>query len=92
MPAFMHQRLGYDGFIIGLVLGAYALTTLLTRPLSGRIGDRAGVRVAVLLGDLAGSEPGPAGRDQQVRAPHLARTVGATLSGAIAMRVASSAS
>lgn len=50
LPPFLHDQLGYDGFLIGLVLSAYAVSTLLSRPVSGRIADRAGVKTGVTIG------------------------------------------
>eukprot|EP00456_Euglypha_rotunda_P026176 TRINITY_DN21115_c0_g2_i1.p1 TRINITY_DN21115_c0_g2~~TRINITY_DN21115_c0_g2_i1.p1 ORF type:complete len:279 (-),score=57.52 TRINITY_DN21115_c0_g2_i1:14-850(-) len=50
LPPFLHDRLGYDGFVIGIVLSAYAVSTLLSRPVSGRLADTAGVKVGVMLG------------------------------------------
>jgi MFS family permease len=50
MPTFLHERLGYDGFTIGLVLSSYAVSTLFSRPVGGRIADRAGVKRGVMLG------------------------------------------
>jgi MFS family permease len=50
MPPFLHQRLGCEGFTIGLVLSAYAVSTLFSRPAGGRIADRSGVKRGVALG------------------------------------------
>src|SRR5712671_1219867 len=52
IPLFVHDRLGFDPIVVGLVIGAQAAATLLARPLAGGISDRRGTRVAVICGAL----------------------------------------
>lgn len=52
IPLFVHDRLGFDPIVVGLVIGAQAAATLLARPLAGGIADRRGTRVAVICGAL----------------------------------------
>ena len=52
IPMFVHWQLGFDPFLVGIVIGAQAAATLLARPLAGGIVDRRGTRVAVLAGSL----------------------------------------
>ena len=41
IPLFVHDRLGFDPLIVGIVIGAQAAATLLARPLAGGVSDRA---------------------------------------------------
>ena len=50
IPLFVHDRLGFDPIIVGIVIGAQAAATLLARPLAGGISDRRGTRGAVMVG------------------------------------------
>ncbi|NKF20843.1 MFS transporter [Solimonas marina] len=50
LPLFLHGDLGQNALITGAVLSAHAFSMLASRPLAGRIGDRAGVHRATALG------------------------------------------
>src|SRR6202140_2209628 len=52
IPLFVHDRLGFDPLIVGIVIGAQAAATLLARPLAGGLADRRGTRAAVIVGGL----------------------------------------
>src|SRR5437764_14294781 len=52
IPLFVHDRLGFDPIIVGIVIGAQAAATLLARPLAGGVSDRRGTRAAVIVGAL----------------------------------------
>jgi MFS family permease len=52
IPLFVHDRLGFDPLIVGIVIGAQAAATLLARPLAGGLADRRGTRTAVIVGAL----------------------------------------
>jgi MFS family permease len=52
IPLFVHDRLGFDPIVVGLVIGAQAAATLLARPLAGGVSDRRGTRAAVICGAL----------------------------------------
>jgi len=52
IPLFVHDRLGFDPLIVGIVIGAQAAATLLARPLAGGLADRRGTRAAVIVGAL----------------------------------------
>src|SRR5436305_8280711 len=58
LSLFVHDSLGFDPIIVGIVIGAQAAATLLAPPLAGRFSDRPGTRAAVrvcaLLSALAG--------------------------------------
>jgi MFS family permease len=50
LPRYVHGPLGYGDVAVGIVIGAYAVTGLLLRPLAGRLADRRGRKPALLLG------------------------------------------
>src|SRR5205823_3597758 len=50
LSLFVHDRLGFDPIIVGIVIGAQAAATLLARPLAGGVSDRRGTRAAVAIG------------------------------------------
>jgi MFS family permease len=50
LPLEVHERLGFDTLMVGIVIGVQSLVTLFTRPLAGMLCDRAGAKVAVLIG------------------------------------------
>jgi MFS family permease len=50
LPRFVVDELGGGDMTVGLVFAAYAGAAVVIRPLVGRIGDRSGRRVLVLLG------------------------------------------
>ena len=52
IPLFVHDQLGFDPIIVGIVIGAQAAATLLARPLAGGISDRRGTRAAVMVGAI----------------------------------------
>src|ERR1700688_2672694 len=58
IPLFVHDRLGFDPLILGIVIGAQAAATLLARPLAGGLSDRRGTRAAVIVGALISSLAG----------------------------------
>src|SRR5437899_5907850 len=51
-PIFVHDQLGFDPIIVGIVIGAQAAATLLARPLAGGLSDRRGTKAAVMVGAL----------------------------------------
>ncbi|MGJ1224078.1 hypothetical protein ACR78H_01005 [Sphingobacterium siyangense] len=59
LPKFVEGKLGYDSFIVGLVIGLQSLATLLTRAYSGKITDTKGAKKSkmsgAILAVLAGS-------------------------------------
>src|SRR6266851_10410189 len=52
IPLFVHDQLGFDPIIVGIVIGAQAAATLLARPLAGGLADRRGTKAAVMVGAL----------------------------------------
>jgi MFS family permease len=42
LPMYIHHRLGFSNFIVGLVIGIQYVATLLTRKFAGRLADSAG--------------------------------------------------
>jgi MFS family permease len=52
LPRYVHGPLDAGNVAVGVVIGAYAVTGLLFRPLAGRLADRRGRKPAVLLGAL----------------------------------------
>lgn len=52
IPLFVHDRLGFDPIVVGIVIGAQAAATLLARPLAGGVSDQRGTRTAVIFGAL----------------------------------------
>src|SRR5688500_19022472 len=52
LPRYVEDELGGDGFAVGLVVGAFAVSAALVRPFAGRIGDRYGRRVLLSGGSL----------------------------------------
>jgi MFS family permease len=49
-PLYSRDILLADKFVIGLVIGAFAVSSLLMRPFAGRLTDRRGRRIALMLG------------------------------------------
>ena len=49
-PLFSRDVLLADQFTIGLVIGAFAVSSLLMRPFAGRLADRRGRRIALVMG------------------------------------------
>ena len=52
LPRYVHGPLGEGDLAVGIVVGAYAITGLLLRPVAGRLADRWGRKPTVLLGAL----------------------------------------
>ncbi len=50
LPLQVHHELGFGTLAVGIVIGLQSLITLFTRPLAGILCDRAGAKVAVLIG------------------------------------------
>ncbi|WP_136476447.1 MFS transporter [Pseudomonas sp. DG56-2] len=50
LPGYVHDQLGFSAVIAGLTIGLQYLTTLLSRPLAGRIADSKGSKQAIILG------------------------------------------
>ena len=49
-PLFTQEILLGDRFAVGIVIGAFAVASLLMRPFSGRLADQRGRRIALLIG------------------------------------------
>ena len=52
LPRYVHGPLDAGNIAVGVVIGSYAVTGLLLRPLAGRLADRRGRKPAVLLGSI----------------------------------------
>jgi MFS family permease len=52
LPRYIHGPLGYGDVAVGVVIGIYAVTGLLLRPVAGRLADRWGRKPTVLLGSV----------------------------------------
>lgn len=52
LPRYVEDELHGDGFAVGLVVGAFAVSAALVRPWAGRFGDRYGRRVLLSGGAL----------------------------------------
>ena len=52
LPRYVHGPLGAGNVAVGVVIGSYAISGLLLRPLAGRLADRRGRKPTVLLGGL----------------------------------------
>jgi len=50
LPRYIHGPLDYGDIAVGIVVGAYAVTGLLLRPFAGRLADRRGRKLTVLIG------------------------------------------
>ena len=50
LPTRVHDTLGFGSFVVGLVIGAQSLVTLITRPTAGTRSDERGPRSAATLG------------------------------------------
>jgi MFS family permease len=52
LPRYVHGPLGSTDLAVGVVIGSYAVTGLLLRPVAGRLADTRGRRPTVVLGAL----------------------------------------
>ena len=52
IPRYTAGPLGGDDVAVGIVLGSYSITSLLTRPIAGRLADQRGRRVVLLAGAI----------------------------------------
>jgi MFS family permease len=52
LPRYIHGPLGSGDIAVGIVIGAYAVTGLLLRPVAGRLADTRGRKPTVLVGAL----------------------------------------
>lgn len=55
--ALYAKSLGLDDFLIGIVMGVQLVTVMVTKPFMGRISDRYGRRMPILVGLFIGSLP-----------------------------------
>ncbi len=53
LPAFVRGPLRSSDLAVGVVVGAFALTSVVCRPLAGRQSDRRGRRIVLVVGSLA---------------------------------------
>jgi len=53
LPRYVEGPLGGGGLEVGAVIGAFALTAVLLRPLSGRTSDRKGRRILIIFGGIS---------------------------------------
>lgn len=54
LPGYIHEDLGFSTAVAGMVIGVQYLTTLLCRPLAGRLADERGAKKTVLIGMASG--------------------------------------
>ena len=54
LPRYVHGPLGAGDVAVGVVIGSYAISGLLLRPVAGRLADRRGRKPTVLVGGAAG--------------------------------------
>jgi MFS family permease len=52
LPRYVHGPLGHGNVAVGIVVGSYAATGLLLRPVAGRLADTRGRKPTVLVGAL----------------------------------------
>jgi MFS family permease len=53
LPAYVHLRMGFSAALAGLVISIQYIATFLSRPWAGRISDRRGAKVSVVVGMAA---------------------------------------
>jgi MFS family permease len=58
LPRYVRGPLGSGDVAVGIVIGAYAVTGLISRPFAGRLADTRGRRLAVVLGSLLAAGAG----------------------------------
>lgn len=58
LPRYVRGPLGEGNFAVGVVIGAYAVSGLLLRPVAGRLADRWGRKPTLILGTLLLSASG----------------------------------
>lgn len=50
IPSYVHDQLGFSAVIAGVTIGTQYLSTLLSRPLAGRVADSIGTKRAIVYG------------------------------------------
>ncbi len=60
LPLLVHQVLGYGTAVVGVVIGAAPVATLLTRQVAGQLADRRGPKFALVVGLLTTAMSGVA--------------------------------
>ncbi len=50
IPGYVHDQLGFSAVIAGVTIGSQYLSTLLSRPLAGRVADSIGTKRAIVYG------------------------------------------
>ena len=58
LPLYVHDRLGFGTFVVGLVAGSHFAASLISRPWAGHYSDGRGAKRAVIAGLLAASGSG----------------------------------
>ncbi|MDP9840085.1 MFS family permease [Neorhizobium huautlense] len=58
LPLHVHDDLGLDGFVVGLVAGGQFAASLVSRVWAGRFADRRGGKLAVIIGLLGAAASG----------------------------------
>jgi MFS family permease len=53
LPRYVHGPLGHGDLEVGIVIGAFALAAIVTRPIAGRVADSRGRRTVVFAGTVA---------------------------------------
>ncbi len=53
LPSFVRGPLRASDLAVGIVVGAFAITSIVCRPLAGRQSDRRGRRIVLVCGSLA---------------------------------------
>ena len=82
LPVHVHGTLGFGSLVVGLVIGAQSVATLLTRHLAGTRADRDGPRRATLLGLVLSGIAG-AVYAVSVAVPHPAASLAVLLAGRV---------
>ena len=52
VPVFVKHDLGGNDIAVGVVVGAFAVGAVLIRPFTGRLGDRVGRRILIVVGGV----------------------------------------